>query len=139
MNISIINALWLILVGEKLELDDPKINHIIKLFDDFVRTTSGPVNPLVSILPHPSLAKLPILRDFLGTETVEKAFSASSEFIEPYIVEHSRTLDPENVRDFLDLMLLEVKNTNDEGSCFFGKKGLHPSLSLQKSYDRLVY
>jgi hypothetical protein len=27
MNISIINALWQILVGEKLDLDDPKSNQ----------------------------------------------------------------------------------------------------------------
>jgi hypothetical protein len=123
MNVSIINALWLILVGEKLELDDPKLTKVIGLLDEFVRTSSGPVTPLISLLPHPSMAKLPILRNFLDYDAIEKAITATNAFIRPYIEEHEKTLDPENIRDFMDLMILEIKKTEDKSSSFFGRKG----------------
>ena len=41
----------------------------------------------------------------------------------PYIEEHESTLDHNNIRDFLDLMLLEHKNSSDSSSCFNGKLG----------------
>ena len=123
MNVSIINALWLILVGEKLELDDPKLTKVIGLLDEFVRTSSGPVTPLISLLPHPSMAKLPILRNFLDYDAIEKAITATNAFIRPYIEEHEKTLDPENIRDFMDLMILEIKKTEDKASSFYGRKG----------------
>ena len=33
------------------------------------------------------------------------------------------TLDPENIRDFLDLMLVEQQNSKDPDSCFHGELG----------------
>ena len=32
MNISIVNALWVLLVGEKLELNDERLTTIVKVF-----------------------------------------------------------------------------------------------------------
>jgi hypothetical protein len=36
-NISIVNALWGILVGERLELEDPKLRVIVDQFDDLLK------------------------------------------------------------------------------------------------------
>ena len=66
MNISILNAMWLILVGEKLDLDDPKLHKIIRLIDELNRTVSGLTSPLVMLLPHISMVKWPILRQLTG-------------------------------------------------------------------------
>ena len=41
----------------------------------------------------------------------------------PYIEDHRNTLDPDNVRDFLDMMLVECQQVNDEGSCWSSKIG----------------
>ena len=123
MNISILNALWSILVGEKLELDDPKLAAIIKMFDSLFRESSGPASPVIPILPHPSMAKLPGLRRLTGYDTALATFKATQEFIEPYITEHKRTLDPDNIRDFVDLMLTEIQNTTDKTSSFYGETG----------------
>ena len=41
----------------------------------------------------------------------------------PYIEDHQNTLDPDNVRDFLDMMLVECQQVNDEGSCWSSKIG----------------
>ena len=106
MNISILNALWSILVGEKLDLDDPKLAKIIQMFDGLFRENSGPASPILAILPFPSMGKWPVLRDLTGVDTALKTFKATQEFIEPYITEHKRTLDPENIRDFVDLVTI---------------------------------
>ena len=37
LNVSILNALWNILVGEKLPLNSPKLEHLVTLFDDLFR------------------------------------------------------------------------------------------------------
>ena len=123
MNVSIVNALWQILVGEKLELDDPKLNDAIKLFDEFFRTSYGQITPINSLLPHPAMAKWPLLRVLCDYDTAEKSMNAAKAFIEPYITQHKETLDPNNIRDFMDLMLVEIDNTTDKNSSFYGQTG----------------
>ena len=41
----------------------------------------------------------------------------------PYIEQHEKTLDPNNIRDFLDLMIAEHNKSSDSSSCFNGKVG----------------
>jgi len=123
MNISILNALWSILVGEKLELEDPKLAHIIELFDELLKVNDGTSLSLIPLLPHPSMAKWPCLRKITGIDQLFKTCAAMTDFIEPYINEHQRTLDADNIRDFVDLMLLEIQNTTNLDSSFFGKTG----------------
>ena len=125
MNISILNALWSLLVGEKLDLEDPKLVTIVEMFDELFKDQSTIAMAVLSFLPHPSLAKLPILRNLTSMEKNFKTLGATQEFIEPYITEHKRTLDPENIRDFVDLMLLEIENTTDKESSFYGETGTH--------------
>ena len=40
--------------------------------------------------------------------------------IRPYILEHKRTLDKDNIRDFVDLVLAEIDKTQDPNSGFHG-------------------
>jgi hypothetical protein len=68
MNISVLNALWSILVGEKLDLDDPKLKSVIEMFDNLLKINSGATSPVMAILPHPSMAKLP------GSKYVQKCY-----------------------------------------------------------------
>ncbi len=37
MNVSILNALWSIVVGETFELDDPRFTKIISLIDNMLK------------------------------------------------------------------------------------------------------
>ena len=45
--------------------------------------------------------------------------------IRPYILEHKRTLDKDNIRDFVDLVLAEIDKTQDPNSGFHGEKGIY--------------
>jgi len=72
-----------------------------------------PLSPVTAALPHPSMAKWPILDKISGFAHIKKTFSEAFPILIPYFEEHKRTLDPENVRDFLDLMLVEHQVVNN--------------------------
>ena len=66
MNISIVNALWQIVTGEKLEIEDPNLIKIAKLLNDFLITVSlNGANPLALFLPR-SMTKWPLLDSLSG-------------------------------------------------------------------------
>ena len=104
-------------------LNSNNLNDAIKLFDEFFRTSSGQITPIISLLPHPAMAKWPLLRVLCDYDTAEKSMNAAKAFIEPYITQHKETLDPNNIRDFMDLMLVEIDNTTDKNSSFYGQTG----------------
>ncbi len=85
INISILNALWFILVGENLEIDDPTARKLVKNFDNLLRLTEGPTGVLVNMLPNPNLALLPGLKQFIGLDYVEKAFGEVADFLRKYM------------------------------------------------------
>ena len=45
------------------------------------------------------------------------------DIMEPYVESHQKSLDPENIRDFLDTMLIETNNCTNSDSCFSQKIG----------------
>jgi len=93
------------------------------LFDEVLRENNGPSSPILPLLPHPSMATWPGLRQLTGIDKGFKTAKAMSDFIEPYITEHLKTLDTDNIRDFVDLMLVEIQNTTNEESSFYGETG----------------
>ena len=50
MNVSVLNALWHILVGETMALDNPTSLKIVKLLDDFLRGGEGPAGVLSQLV-----------------------------------------------------------------------------------------
>lgn len=53
MNISIVNALWSIVIGERLSIEDPNMKTICKRINDFAVTiTVNGASPLALILPR---------------------------------------------------------------------------------------
>ncbi len=122
-NISILNALWNILVGEKLPLDDPKLHKTVELLDEFLRVAEGPTSALGAIVPFPALLNLSFVKKLLGNDKLIAIFKRITDMIQPAIEDHKSSLDENNMRDFVDLYLSEIKNTSDSGSSFHGSKG----------------
>jgi cytochrome P450 len=54
----------------------------------------------------------------------QTAIQGMIEIMEPYVESHQKSLDPENIRDFLDAMLIETKNCTNPNSCFSQKIGI---------------
>ncbi len=69
------------------------------------------------------MALWPGLKIFTGFYKAEKVFKDIADFVEPYVKEHKDTLDPDNIRDFMDLFLVEIQNTKDPTSSFYGEVG----------------
>jgi hypothetical protein len=66
MNISIVNAIWHIVTGEKLEIEDPNLRQIAKLLNNFLTTVSlNGANPLALFLTR-SMTKWPLLDSLSG-------------------------------------------------------------------------
>ena len=78
MNVSILNALWSILVGEKLDLDDPKLAEIIQMIDYLLREVDNPGSAAFAVLPHLSMAKWPGIRTLTGFDAAQKTFRKTS-------------------------------------------------------------
>ncbi len=43
--------------------------------------------------------------------------------MENKVAEHETTLDPNDPRDFIDTVLIEIRHTTDPASSFYGEKG----------------
>ena len=87
------------------------------------RGADGPTSTFANMLPDPNMALWPGLKQISGLIYVEKVFGRICNFIIPKIEEHKRTYNEDNHRDFLDLMLSEIKRTTDPLSSFYGKTG----------------
>ena len=66
---------------------------------------------------------LPGLKTLSGFEELQSIMTEINALIKPHLVSHKKTLDPDNIRDFMDLYLTEIQNTTDPKSTMYGKKG----------------
>ena len=78
---------------------------------------------IASLLPHSSMALWPGIKELLGFDKNEKVFSDLQNFVLPFMKKHKTELDPDNIKDFMDLMLVEIQNTTDPKSSFYGETG----------------
>ena len=121
-NVSILNALWFILVGERLELTDPKLLELMSGIDNILRGGGGS-SSIAALLPHPAMAMWPGIKKLTGFDKSMKVFQDMQDFIKPYLEEHKKELDLDDAKDFMDLMLQEVAKATDSNSSFFGEIG----------------
>lgn len=136
INISIVNALWAILVGEKLALNDPKLTKIVTLLDRAVRGQQ-PSAALASMFPIPEMIRWPIISHLmLRMDDLKQALKDIELFAKPYIAEHKSSLDEDSgPRDFVDAYLLEIaKHDGDNTSSFHKECGHYMLLNLIIEY-----
>nr|APH81376.1 cytochrome P450 CYP3034A1 [Tigriopus kingsejongensis] len=118
MNISIVNALWVILVGERLELDDARLLDIVKTLDKLLR--GAQVSGLLSVL-FPTLYKYFHPRFALAKNTFESMRSLMTQAIE----DHRQRFNPDEApNDFIECYLQEIQSTSDPQSSFYQDQGL---------------
>ena len=120
LNLSIVNALWAILVGEHLPLNDPLLLNIVEQVNSFIRTSSG-LNRIATMVPYPRI--LLLFKNYLGINKLEYLLKSIGSMVENQIQEHQKTRDRDNSRDMMDLFLNEIENTTDPKSSFYGAKG----------------
>ncbi len=110
------------------------------MIDYLLREVDNPASIAFAVLPHPSMAKWPGIRSLTGFDAAQKTFKMVTEdFIEHYILEHKQTLDPDNIRDFVDLMLCEIENTANPESSFHGEKGKYLAIEISIFTNQGLY
>ena len=120
LNLSIVNALWLLLSGERFSLEDPKLKAIVSKFDAALRLGSnstlhqllGAISPILTKIFNPGYATfMELFRDIKDV------------IVAPVMNDHKESMDLDNPRDFMDVYLTHIAKTNDPNSSFHGKRG----------------
>ena len=66
---------------------------------------------------------LPGIRELSGFAQLESIMREITGLIKPLIKSHKKSLDPDNIRDFMDLYLTEIQSTTDTKSTMYGQRG----------------
>jgi len=117
MNVSIVNALWSILVGEELQLNDPKLQAIVNKFDDVLRANTQPNLILFTMGPWFVKQFDPAFKRTKGMLT--EVFN----FVGGYVKDHQEKFDESVCNDFIDIYLKEINHTTDVNSSFYKESG----------------
>ncbi|XP_066291026.1 LOW QUALITY PROTEIN: cytochrome P450 2C3-like [Branchiostoma lanceolatum] len=103
------NVICSLVLSHRLEYDSP---HFLRLMEDF-NTISGTdfINMPENIFPF--------LRHVLNSaDTLIKAIDFPVDYIKAQIREHERTFDKNDIRDFIDAFLVEMKTQDQSTSTF---------------------
>ena len=86
-NVSIVNALWSIITGDKLDLEDFQSNVVVSSLNHLVRNAT-PISPVAAALPHPTMAKWPVFSKMSGFTIIKPTFEHIVDLITPYVDNH---------------------------------------------------
>ena len=121
MNLPIINALWRVTAGEDFEYDNPVLVDLLTRMTEFLRRIGRP--EAVFLFGFPWVAQL--WPSFLGRDEDIKINREIMNMMKTSIKNHKETLDTNEPRDYIDKYLIEIQNTKDPSSSFFGDKGIN--------------
>ncbi|XP_023347481.1 cytochrome P450 2C15 [Eurytemora carolleeae] len=131
LNISIVNALWKILVGEELDVENPSHLETINIINKLVRSSGGVNHPLAQIFP-PLVKMFPKFflkeKKLLRRETtclsmdVADVIKTVRDLTTPLLHQHKQSFDQNNLRDFADVHI-QAQLEAQPGSSFHGEQG----------------
>jgi len=119
-NLPILNALWRITVGDRFDYDNPKLISIIERLTDMFKRIGKPENVITICFPWINK----IFPTFLERDLSLKTNHDIMNLILESIKQHQDTLDPNEPRDFTDKILIEIQQTTDATSSFYGNTGI---------------
>merc|ERR1712064_153227 len=120
LNLPILNALWRVTVGERFEYDNPRLLSIVRRLTEAFEIFGNPSQAL--LIAYPWLAK--IIPSFFDMDHTDKVFMDVIDLMTENIMKHKETLDPNEPRDFTDMMLIEIEQTTDKTSSMYGQLGM---------------
>ncbi|XP_062871979.1 cytochrome P450 2B4-like [Trichomycterus rosablanca] len=109
---AVSNIICSIVFGDRFEYDDQRFAKLLKILNEHMVLSGSPLALMINMFPFTMNLPGPHQKIYQNT----KAFK---DFIREAMVEHRKTLDPENLRDFIDAYLVEInKNSSNEDSTF---------------------
>lgn len=122
INLASFNALLNILASKRLDINNPKHNVVFQKINtlfEFFGLINIPVNVAMVIYHYTGYKN--------GTmKLLEREFKFFFDVLKSYLAEHEETFDEDNMRDFVDCYIKEmreVKENNDVNSSFYGEFG----------------
>merc|ERR1711935_985206 len=120
-NIPIVNALWKITAGERFEYDDGKLLDILDQLNTVFKMMMSP--PIHIVYAYPWLSKTKLFRSFLGWDKYVSVNMSMINMMKEVVKKRKDHLDINDPKDFTDKILIEIQNTHDPESSFYGEKG----------------
>ncbi len=119
-NLAVLNSLWTIATNKRLDYDDAQMTELVVMTDEFFKELGNPTNMMLFM--YPITAKIAeAVNVLVGPKTSKKILELFSRVVS----DHEATFEEDNLRDFTDHYLKEMrlKSASDEGSSFKGEDG----------------
>ncbi len=117
-NLAVLNSLWTISTNERLDYSDPNMKQLVALLDEFFHEFGKPLNNMCFM--YPTLLRIAEATNTLvGPRTQRKMI----ELFGKVVSDHENSFQEDNLRDFTDHYLKEMKvvSARSEESSFKGK------------------
>ncbi|XP_066451519.1 cytochrome P450 2K6-like [Eleutherodactylus coqui] len=112
LNSAVANIIVSILLGYRMNYDDPQFMRLLNLINENVRLVGMPIVTLYNIFPF--------LRILPGShKTIVKNVAEQCEFITKTFVEHLKNLDENDQRSFIDAFLVRQKEEAGNSQSYF--------------------
>ncbi len=119
-NIAILNALWRITTSERLQYDDPRLNKLLILLDNFIQQLGSPVNGIMF-----SNKFILSVAEKMGMSALGPLFTELSEFVKESVEPLKSTYQNDSLRNFVDhyLKMVQEQEKTGEMKSFLGEEG----------------
>jgi len=118
-NVSVVASLWRIISGEKLKIDDPKLQKLLANLRNFVNEGS---NPLLQVA-----FDFPWLFKFIhkvGISSFVDIISDTLDYCNEYIEHHkANPIDGDNPLTFIEAFLHKIQSIEDPNHPLYGNRG----------------
>ncbi|KAG9465929.1 hypothetical protein GDO78_017513 [Eleutherodactylus coqui] len=131
LNAAVANIIVAILLGYRMEYDDPQFKRLLDLTNENIRLLGKPMVSLTNIFP--------LLEYFPGShKTILKNADELYDFIRRTFVEYLKNLDENDQRSFIDVFLVKQKEVQEEISRVIGSAQPMYSHRTQMPYTNAV-
>ncbi|KAL6483909.1 hypothetical protein MHYP_G00087820 [Metynnis hypsauchen] len=109
---AVSNIICSVVFGDRFEYDNKRFAQLLEFLNENVRLAGSPVGQIFNLVPF--------IKHFPGPhQKIWQNINSLLGFIREAVEEHRKTLDPENLRDFIDAYLVEItKQESKEDSTF---------------------
>ncbi|KAL5007451.1 hypothetical protein ScPMuIL_016257 [Solemya velum] len=108
VNTSVSNIICSMTFGKRFQYSDPEFIALLDAFETLLHNRSGPFFNLLKFLDF-----LPI--DIMGSKAEMKSVDEYTKFSTKIYNEHIETFDENNIRDYTDAFILEMKTGENNG------------------------
>ncbi|XP_069832035.1 cytochrome P450 2K6-like [Dendropsophus ebraccatus] len=114
---AVANIIVAILLGNRMEYDDPQFKRLLRLANEYIRLLNSPMVSMVNAFPF--------LRIFPGShKTIERNVREVIDFIQKTFVEHLKNLDENDQRSLIDVFLVKQKEESGNSQSYFHDENL---------------